>query len=84
MRASADSGGYDGTIVVDIDGVRKASVVLADDAYAFQELATRVRGHALPEMPDGVAGQVAAALAGVGSGLAALPPGLVELAQELA
>src|SRR4051812_47396794 len=76
-------GGGGGTIVVDIDGVRKASGVLADDAYAFQELASRVRGHALPEMPDGVAAKVTAALADVGAGLAALPPTLIDLAQEL-
>src|SRR4051812_1818417 len=76
-------GGYGGTIVVDIDGVRKASSVLAGDAYAFQVLAGRVRGHALPEMPDGVVGQVTSALAEVGGGLAALPATLNDQAQEL-
>jgi hypothetical protein len=82
MRAT-DSGGYGGTIVVDIDGVRKASGVLTDDADAFQVLAARVRGRALPEMPAGVAGQVTSALAEVGDGLAALPTTLVAQAQEL-
>jgi hypothetical protein len=79
----ADSGGASGTIVVDIGGVRRASGLLADDAQAFQELATRVRGHALPSMPDGVAGQVTATIGEVGSGLAGLMPGLVSLAKEL-
>jgi hypothetical protein len=72
MRTT-DSGGYGGTIVVDIDGVRKASGVLAGDAAAFQLLAGRVRGHALPEMPAGVAGQVTSTLAEVGAGLALQP-----------
>jgi hypothetical protein len=79
----ADGGGYGGTIVVDIGGVRRASGLLADDAHAFQELGARVRGHALPSMPDDVAGRVAAVLGEVGSALAALPPTLVDLAQEL-
>ncbi len=81
MRVSG--GGYGGTIVVDIAGVRRASGLLADDGHAFQELAGRVRGHALPSMPDDVTGQVTAALGEVGSGLAGLPPTLVDQAQEL-
>ena len=78
-----DGGGGSGTIVVDIGGVRRASGLLADDAQAFQEMAARVRGHALPAMPDGVAGQVTATVSAVGSGLAGLMPGLVSLAKEL-
>jgi hypothetical protein len=82
MRVT-DGGGYGGTIVVDIGGVRRASGLLADDGHAFQELGARVRGHGLPSMPGDVAGRVSAALAEVGSGLAGLPPTLIALAQEL-
>jgi hypothetical protein len=83
MRGGSGGGGYGGTIVVDIAGVRRASGRLVDDAHAFQELATRVRGHALPSMPDDVAGRTAGVLGEIGSGLAAQPQPLVDLAQEL-
>jgi hypothetical protein len=83
MRGGSGGGGYGGTIVVDIPGVRRASGRLADDAHAYQELAARVRGHVLPSMPDDVAGRTAAVLGEVGSGLAAQPQPLVGLAQEL-
>jgi hypothetical protein len=76
-------GGYGGTIVVDIAGVRKASAVLADDASAFQVLAGRVGGHPLPEMPDGIGGRVTSALAEASAALALLPPTLIDQSQEL-
>jgi hypothetical protein len=82
MRVSGGGGGG-GTIVVDIDGVRRASALLSDDAHAYVELASRVRGRALPSMPADVAGQVAGVLGEVGSTLGTQPQALVELAQEL-
>src|SRR5438552_2434245 len=82
MRGSG-AGGGGGTIVVDIGGVRRASGLLADDAHAYAELAARVRGHALPSMPDDVAGRVAAVLDEVGTNLRSQPQTLVDVAQEL-
>jgi hypothetical protein len=82
MRVS-NAGGGGGTIVVDIDGVRRASGLLADDAHAYSELAARVRGHALPSMPDDVTARVTAVLGEAASSLGTQPQTLVELAQEL-
>jgi hypothetical protein len=77
------SGGSAGTIVVDIAGVRRASSVLADVGHAFALLASRVGGHALPEMPPGIAGEVSSALADASSELRGLPQQFVDVAQEL-
>jgi hypothetical protein len=79
----SDGSGYSGTIVVDIDGVRKASAVLADDAHAFEELAARVGGHALPSMPPDIAGRVGSELADAASTLRQEPQALLDTAQEL-
>jgi hypothetical protein len=81
LARSSGAGG--GTIVVDISGVRRASAVLADVGHAFSALGSRVGGHALPEMPPGVAEHVAAELADVASELAAFPQPFVDVAKEL-
>ena len=83
LMLARSSGGSVGTIVVDIAGVRSASGVLGDAGQAFSQLASRVRGHALPEMPPGVAEHVAAALAEVASELAGFPQPFVDTAKEL-
>src|SRR5215211_1516148 len=79
----ATSGGGGGTIVVDIAGVRAAAATLADAANAYHLLASRVRGHALPEMPPGVSGSVAASIQEAASTIASGAPRLLALAQEL-
>lgn len=77
------SGSGSGTIVIDIAGVRSASGVLADAGHAFSLLATRLRGHALPEMPPGVSERVTAELAEIASELAGFPQPFVDTAKEL-
>jgi hypothetical protein len=77
------SGGGAGTIVVDIGGVRQASGVFGNVGQAFSALASRVGGHALPEMPPGVEGHVAAELADVSSALGEFPQPFVDIAKEL-
>ena len=79
----ATSGGGGGTIVVDIAGVRAAAATLADAANAYHVLASRVRGHALPEMPPGVSGSVAASIQEAASTIASGAPRLLALAQDL-
>ena len=81
LARSSGAGG--GTIVVDIAGVHSASGVLGDAGHAFSLLASRVRGHALPEMPPGVAEHVASALAEVAAELAGFPQPFVDTAKEL-
>jgi hypothetical protein len=59
------TGGTDdsGKVVVDIAGVQRASVRLADAAQAYDQLAARIRNRPLPEMPAGLAAYVTAELA---------------------
>lgn len=80
---TAGGGGGGGTIVVDISGVRAAAATLADAANAYHMLASRVSGHALPEMPPGVSGLVAASIQQSASTLASGAPRMLALAQEL-
>jgi hypothetical protein len=82
MRPSNDGGGS-GTIVVDIDGVLRASGVLADGAHAYALVAGRLRGLALPEMPPGVAGRVSLEVSEACCALGSEPQSLLATAQEL-
>jgi hypothetical protein len=82
MRAT-DAGGGGGTIVVDIDGVRRASTLVGQAGQALGLLGRRVASHSLPEMPPGVAGAVAGALAEVSGALGAMPHELIDVGQEL-
>lgn len=77
-----DTGGG-GTIVVDIEGVRHTAAVLADGANAYQLLAGRLRGRALPVMPPGVAERVSLELSEVCCSLGSEPNPLLNAAQEL-
>jgi hypothetical protein len=76
-------GGGGGTIVVDIEGVRRASGAMADSGQAFGLLAGRVRGRPMPEMPPEVAGRVEAEVSAVAGELDSLPGPFVDVAQEL-
>lgn len=82
MQTTESSGGYSGTIVIDIEGVEKAAAVIADDAHAIAELSTRVAGHALPSMPPEVAGRVSSELTDVAAVLRSAPQTLLDAAQE--
>jgi filamentous hemagglutinin len=79
----AAPGGGGGTIVVDIDGIRRASGVLADGAQAYALVVGRLRGRALPEMPPGVAGLVSLEISEASLALAGEPQLLLDTAQEL-
>jgi hypothetical protein len=76
------SAGAAGTIVVDPDGLRRASAFLLGAAEREAALAGRIRAHPLPEVPPSLAG-VGADLAALAAALSAEPPVLQETAQEL-
>jgi hypothetical protein len=83
MPVARETGGYAGTIVVDVPQVRRASGVVADAAHAYSLLAARVRGRPFPEMPPGVAERVQLDVSEVCCLLGSEPQRLIEAAQEL-
>jgi hypothetical protein len=76
------SPGAGGTIVVDPEGLRRASAFLLGAAEREFALAARIRAHPLPELPASL-GAVGPELAALAAVVAAEPPVLQETAQEL-
>jgi hypothetical protein len=83
MRPMADVGGSGETVVVDIPGVQRVSGLMADGSHAYAELATRIRGLPMPDMPPDVAAQVQYSVGDVAGQLGTMPQPLFAIAQEL-
>ena len=83
MRASDRGGGSNGTIVVDIAGVRAASTRIGEAAQAFSDLGRRIAGAPQPEMPPDAAAAVTTAVADAARVLGRIPHEFLAIAQEL-